>query len=191
MWNYVYPSYELYHHGILGMEHGKRMGPPYPLPASAHSVSEKKADWRKSLDDYTEIARKVSSSKKKDKSATNKKSTKTADTESEQVTENKSDNTSSEKVTKKSSSSKTSSGKGTSKSTLTSDNNINAITRGERLHSGQYRITGGKSGEIKLSEQEISRNHQAKVKRLLKKASKSTKSSNTVKGKAIADKLLN
>lgn len=41
---------ELYHHGILGMKWGRRNGPPYPLSSSAHSASEKKAGWRKSLD---------------------------------------------------------------------------------------------------------------------------------------------
>lgn len=41
---------ELYHHGILGMQWGHRNGPPYPLGAEAHSESEKKAGWRKSLD---------------------------------------------------------------------------------------------------------------------------------------------
>ena len=40
---------ELYHHGILGQKWGNKNGPPYPLKASSHSVSEKKADWRKSL----------------------------------------------------------------------------------------------------------------------------------------------
>lgn len=41
---------ELYHHGIAGQKWGKRNGPPYPLAASAHSVSEEKAGWRESVD---------------------------------------------------------------------------------------------------------------------------------------------
>ena len=40
---------ELYHHGIKGQKWGKRNGPPYPLDAAAHSPSEKKAGWKKSL----------------------------------------------------------------------------------------------------------------------------------------------
>lgn len=40
----------LKHHGIFGMKWGKKNGPPYPLGASDHSTSEKKAGWRKSLD---------------------------------------------------------------------------------------------------------------------------------------------
>ena len=40
---------ELYHHGILGQKWGHKNGPPYPLGASDHSASEKKAGWRKSL----------------------------------------------------------------------------------------------------------------------------------------------
>ena len=44
-----YSTYELYHHGILGQRWGRKNGPPYPLGASDHSASEKKAGWRKSL----------------------------------------------------------------------------------------------------------------------------------------------
>lgn len=40
---------ELYHHGIKGQKWGKRNGPPYPLGASDHSASERKAGWRMSL----------------------------------------------------------------------------------------------------------------------------------------------
>lgn len=40
---------ELYHHGILGQKWGKKNGPPYPLNSGSHSISEKKAGWRKSL----------------------------------------------------------------------------------------------------------------------------------------------
>ena len=42
--------YYLVHHGILGMRWGRKNGPPYPLDASDHSSSEKKAGWRKSLE---------------------------------------------------------------------------------------------------------------------------------------------
>lgn len=41
---------DINHHGILGQRWGKQNGPPYPLNASDHSASEKKAGWRKSLD---------------------------------------------------------------------------------------------------------------------------------------------
>lgn len=47
---YVRQELELYHHGVAGQRWGKKNGPPYPLSASAHSASEKKAGWRKSLD---------------------------------------------------------------------------------------------------------------------------------------------
>lgn len=39
----------LYHHGILGQKWGVQNGPPYPIGASDHSASEKRAGWRKSL----------------------------------------------------------------------------------------------------------------------------------------------
>jgi len=43
-------EYYLYHHGILGQRWGRRNGPPYPLDATDHSSSERKAGWKKSLD---------------------------------------------------------------------------------------------------------------------------------------------
>lgn len=42
-------SNDLQHHGILGQKWGRKNGPPYPLGASDHSASEKKAGWRKSI----------------------------------------------------------------------------------------------------------------------------------------------
>lgn len=44
-----FESNYLMHHGILGMKWGVKNGPPYPLGASDHSASEKKAGWKKSL----------------------------------------------------------------------------------------------------------------------------------------------
>lgn len=47
----VYDSTDyLSHHGIQGQKWGKKNGPPYPLGSSDHSAAEKKAGWRKSLD---------------------------------------------------------------------------------------------------------------------------------------------
>ena len=49
MWKPTISSDELYHHGILGQQWGHRNGPPYPLSASDHSISEKKAGYQKSI----------------------------------------------------------------------------------------------------------------------------------------------
>ena len=46
----IIPHNALQHHSILGMKWGKKNGPPYPIGASDHSASEKKAGWRRSLD---------------------------------------------------------------------------------------------------------------------------------------------
>lgn len=51
----------LEHHGILGQKWGRKNGPPYPLDASDHSSSERKAGWRKSLDGGSKV--KVTGSK--------------------------------------------------------------------------------------------------------------------------------
>lgn len=56
---YVRAELELYHHGIAGQKWGKRNGPPYPLSAGAHSASEKKAGWKKSLDNDGKTERKI------------------------------------------------------------------------------------------------------------------------------------
>ncbi|MBO7450971.1 MAG: hypothetical protein J6U54_11460 [Clostridiales bacterium] len=40
----------LAHHGIAGQKWGHRNGPPYPLDEKDHSAAEKKAGWKKSLD---------------------------------------------------------------------------------------------------------------------------------------------
>lgn len=63
------PQEYLAHHGILGQKWGKKNGPPYPLDASDHSASEKRAGWRKSLDkDSPAKYNKSGSGKKSDQS---------------------------------------------------------------------------------------------------------------------------
>ena len=72
--NNDYRNY-LAHHGILGMHWGKRFGPPYPLGSGDHSVSEKKAGWRKSLGggrNEEEYGRKKSIKKPSDISSANR-----------------------------------------------------------------------------------------------------------------------
>lgn len=50
MTNYrIIYSDHLAHHGILGQKWGKRNGPPYPLDSKDHSIREKRAGWRDSL----------------------------------------------------------------------------------------------------------------------------------------------
>ena len=53
----------LAHHGILGQKWGRKNGPPYPLGASDHSASEKKAGWRKSLDSNSTSDKKTGQTK--------------------------------------------------------------------------------------------------------------------------------
>lgn len=67
-YNYYNTTGDIYHHGILGMHWGRRNGPPYPLDASDHSSSEKKAGWRKSLgNDGKQAVQNVVVKKKKSK----------------------------------------------------------------------------------------------------------------------------
>ena len=45
MWKPTVTSDELYHEGVLGMKHGVRNGPPYPLGRDQISSAERKAGW--------------------------------------------------------------------------------------------------------------------------------------------------
>lgn len=74
-YSYYNSTGDIYHHGILGMHWGKQNGPPYPLGASDHSASEKKAGWRKSLGNSDKKAvRNVAVKKKNNKQNSNVKS---------------------------------------------------------------------------------------------------------------------
>ncbi len=57
------PQDYLVHYGVLGQKWGIRNGPPYPLDDSDHSVSEKKAGWRKSLSKQHSGSSKLTSQK--------------------------------------------------------------------------------------------------------------------------------
>lgn len=69
---YRIKSDELYHHGILGQRWGQRNGPPYPLSSGAHSSSEKKAGWQKSLGRISSKEEKLSSKKNKNQAKIDK-----------------------------------------------------------------------------------------------------------------------
>lgn len=69
MWSPTRSSNDIYHHGILGQKWGQRNGPPYPLKAGAHSSSEKKAGWKKSLGDGRNESEYGRSSKERKKDA--------------------------------------------------------------------------------------------------------------------------
>lgn len=65
----MYGTY-LKHHGILGMHWGKKNGPPYPLGASDHSTSEKKAGtkgWTKEAKAEVKVKRTKTTSDNKEK----------------------------------------------------------------------------------------------------------------------------
>lgn len=112
MWEYE-PYNVLTHHGILGMKHKIRMGPPYPLPASAHSAAEKKAGWRKSLDGDSKmetagvrVNKKLKKLQEEDKKKTEEEETKLekeSEQESDKETEKKTKKESKKKTKKESS----------------------------------------------------------------------------------------
>ena len=47
----------LAHHGIAGQRWGHKNGPPYPLHPEDHDASERKAGWKKSLDNATQVTK--------------------------------------------------------------------------------------------------------------------------------------
>lgn len=58
MWSPTIRSDELYHEGVLGMKHGVRNGPPYPLDSDQISAAERKAGWLQKFADHRQAVKK-------------------------------------------------------------------------------------------------------------------------------------
>lgn len=58
MWSPTIRSDELYHEGVLGMKHGVRNGPPYPLSRDQISAAERKAGWLQKFAEHRQAVKK-------------------------------------------------------------------------------------------------------------------------------------